>query len=158
MPYQLDTQGHIENVHVAILDASAYIDDIDVKHFTNNIDKWECRGQENESKEFIILKYSVEHREIHCRVFRLGCETFRGWMLESIGLDIDNYTTSQMLWSHYELKEGCYKDDAMFSGVVQHCISNCIIGGRCITNNNDLYHLQNKHISMLELYTLQQRK
>ena len=32
----------------------------------------------------------------------------------------------------------------MFSGVVQHYISNCIVGGRCMTNSNKMYHVKRK--------------
>ena len=32
----------------------------------------------------------------------------------------------------------------MLSGVVQHYISNCIVGGRCMTSNNEMHHLKRK--------------
>ena len=54
MPYQLYTQENINKVYVPIFNASAYIDDNDLKHFTNNLDKWKCRGTENRFKEFTI--------------------------------------------------------------------------------------------------------
>ena len=82
--------------------------------------------------------------EMDCHVLRLGYETFRGWMLEYTGLDIDNYVTLQSLSSDYKLKEGCFNDVAMFSGIVQHYISNCIVGGRCMTNSNRMYHIKRK--------------
>ena len=46
------------------LHAVAYIDDNDMKHFTNNIDKWNCRGTGNKFKEFNILTYSSKYCEI----------------------------------------------------------------------------------------------
>ena len=95
MPYQLYTQEHLEPVYATTFNASAYIDDDDVKHFTNNIDKWECRGEENQFKEFDRLKHSSKHCEMYSHVLRLGYETLRGWMLEYNGLDIDNYITIQ---------------------------------------------------------------
>ena len=39
------------------------------------------------------------------------------------------------------LREGCYDDVAMFSGVVQHYIPNLIVGGRCMTSNSKMYHV-----------------
>ena len=142
MPYQLYTQDNIDKVYVPIFNAVAYIDDNDMKHFTNNIDKWNCRGTGNKFKEFNILTYSSKYCELDCHVLRLGYEIFRNWMLEYTGLDIDNYITIQSLCSDYKLKEGCYNDVAMFSGVVQHYISNCIAGGRCMTNSNKMYHVK----------------
>ena len=65
-------------------------------------------------------------------------------MIEYTGLDIDNYITFQSLCSAYKLKEGCYDDIAMLSGVIQHYISNCKVGGRCMTNNNKMYHVNRK--------------
>ena len=44
MPYQLYTQYNIDKVYVPIFNAAAYIDGSDTNHFTNNIDKWNCRG------------------------------------------------------------------------------------------------------------------
>ena len=32
----------------------------------------------------------------------------------------------------------------MFSGVVQHYISRCIVGGRCMTNSDKMYHVKRK--------------
>ena len=66
----------------------------------------------------------------------------RGWMLEYTQLDVDSYVTLQSLSSDYKLKEGCYEGVAMFSGVVQHFISKCIVGGRCMTNGNKMYHVK----------------
>ena len=34
--------------------------------------------------------------------------------------------------------------NAMCSGVVQHYISKCIVGGRCMTNSNKMYHVKRK--------------
>ena len=32
----------------------------------------------------------------------------------------------------------------MLSGVIQHYISNCIVGGRCMTSSNKMYHVKGK--------------
>ena len=144
MPYPLYTQDNIDKVYVPIFNAAAYIDDNDMSHFTNNIDKWNCRGTGNKFKQFNILTYASRYCEMDCHAVRLGYETFRTWMLEYTGLDVDNYITIQSLCSDYKLKEGCFNGVAMFSGVVQHYISNCIVGGRCMTNSNKMYHVKRK--------------
>ena len=61
MPYQLYTQDNIDKVYVPVFNAAAYIDDNDMSHFTNNIDKWNCRGTGNKFKEFNILTYSSKY-------------------------------------------------------------------------------------------------
>ena len=69
-------------------------------------------------------------------------------MLEITELDIDYYITIQSLAGIYKLLTGCYEDIYiyiyMFSGVIQHYISNCIVGGRCMTHNNRMYHVKGK--------------
>ena len=37
-----------------------------------------------------------------------------------------------------------FNDVAMFCGVIQRYISNCIVGGRCMTNSNKMYHVKRK--------------
>ena len=53
-------------------------------------------------------------------------------------LDIDYYITIQSLAGAYKLLTGCYEDVYMFSGVVQHYISNCIVVGRRVTNSSKM--------------------
>jgi hypothetical protein len=65
-------------------------------------------------------------------------------MLIYTELDVDEYITIQSLCSDYKLKEGCYDGVAMFSGIIQDYIARCIIGGRCMTNNNKMYHVKGK--------------
>jgi len=65
-------------------------------------------------------------------------------MIEYTELDIDNYITIQSLCSDYKLKEGCYDGVAMVSGVIQSYISRCIVGGRCMTKSNKMYHVNRK--------------
>ncbi len=71
MPYQLYTHDKIEEVYVPIFNAATYIDDNDMSHFSNNIDKWDCRGTGNKFKEFNILTYSSTYCEMDSHVFRL---------------------------------------------------------------------------------------
>ena len=56
-------------------------------------------------------------------------------MLEYTDLGTDDYITIHSLASYNKLKEGCDYGVYMFSGVVQHYISNCIVGGRCMKKN-----------------------
>ena len=135
MPYQIYTRGNIQKVYVPISNAVVYLKPDDIEQFMLNIDKWNCRGKGSQCNDYNILEYSAKYCELDCHVLRLGYEIFRGWMLEYTGLDIGNYITIQSLCSDYKLKEGCYDDVAMFSGVIQHYISNCIVGGRCMTNS-----------------------
>ena len=144
MPYKIYTKENIDRVYIPILEAVQHINDKDTETLINNIDKWGCRGEGHKFNYFNILKYSSEYCRLDCTVLHKGYNIFADWMLEYTGLDIDDYITIQSLASDYKLKEGCYDGVLMFSGVVQHYISNCIVGGRCMTNSNKMYHVKRK--------------
>ena len=141
MPYKIYTTSHIKRKYMPILEAVQHIPEKDVETLINNIDRWGCREKPPNFNNFDIIKYSSEYCKLDCTVLHKGYDIFREWMLEYTDLDIDNYITIQSLASDYTLKEGCYDDVAMFSGVIQHYISNCIVGGRCMTNSNKMYHV-----------------
>ena len=141
MPYKIYTEENIKKRNIPILKAIYHVSDKDRKQFIENIDKWGCRVNKN---DFDIIKYSSEYCRMDCSVLRKGYDKFREWILEHTKLDIDDFITIQSLASDYKLKSGCYDDVAMFSGVVQHYISNCIVGGRCMTNSNKMYHVERK--------------
>jgi len=147
MPYPIYTQENINKVFVPISHALKHVSITDKQQFLNNIDKWNCRGNGHQQKaegNFNILTYSSKYCEMDCSVLKKGYETFRSWMLEYTELDIDDYITLQSLSSDYKLKTGCYDNVAMLSGVCQHYISRCIVGGRCMTNSNKMYHVKRK--------------
>ena len=73
-----------------------------------------------------------------------GAEKYRKWLLETTELDIDYYITIQSLAGAYKLLTGCYEDVYMFSGVIQHYMSNCSVGGRCTTDSNKMCHVKGK--------------
>ena len=142
IPYKIYTIENVERVFVPILEASRYIKENQQTQFIANIDKWECRGEGHRFNDFNIMKYASKYCEIDCDVLMSGYEKYREWFLEEpIGLDIDNYITLQSLASAYELKAGCYDGVAMVSGVIQHFINQCVVGGRTMTNSNKMWHV-----------------
>ena len=157
MPYELYTEDNLNREYVSITDAIDVITkSIKLKYhkkakekqeitdcvnqFLNNIECWNCRQDDT----FNIITYSSKYCELDCSVLRQGYETFREWMLDITELDIDDYITIQSLAGAYKLISGCYDGVHMFSGIVQHYISNCIVGGRCMTNSNKIYHVKRK--------------
>ena len=146
MPYQIYTRENIYNKSnpgfVSLSDAIVHLKDCDIDRFKNNISKWGCWSDDGHS--FDIIKYSSKYCEMDCHVLRKGYEKFREWMFEYTGLDIDHYITIQRVCSAFKLKEGCYDGVAMLSGVVQDYTSQCIVGGRCMTNSNKMYHVKGK--------------
>ena len=138
IPYNIYTQNNLNRRYIPILEAIHHVADKDREQFINNIDKWSCRGHGHRFNDFDIIKYSSEYCKLDCTVLHKGYDIFRDWMLKYTVLDIDKYITIQSLASDYKLKEGCYDKVASFSGVIQHYISNCIVGGRCMTNSQNV--------------------
>ena len=73
-----------------------------------------------------------------------GYEVFRSWMLEHTGLEIDHYINIQSLASDVVLKSGCYDNVFQIIGVLQQYITRSVVGGRCMTANNKMYHVKQK--------------
>ena len=42
------------------------------------------------------------------------------------------------------LKSGCYEHVFQASGVLQQFISRCVVGGRVMTNSNEMYNVKKK--------------
>jgi hypothetical protein len=82
-----------------------------------------------------LLQYSSEYCRLDCSVLRQGYEVFRGWMLQHTRLDPDDYITLQSLAADYMLKECCHHGVLQLSGVPQAFISQCVVGGRVMTNS-----------------------
>ena len=64
------------------------------------------------------------------------------WMLEHTGLYVDNFIYNQSLASDFMLKSGCYANKR--SAVLQQYITRAVVGGRCMTANDEMYHVKHK--------------
>ena len=117
----------------------------DQQQFLDNIKNWDCiLGYGMKNTMFDLIKYSSIYCKMDCKVLMEGYEVFRKSMLESTELDVDYYITIQSLASTYMLKSGCYDDVYQLSGIVQHYISRCVVGGRVMSANNKQYHVEKK--------------
>ena len=79
-----------------------------------------------------------------CEVLMGGDEVFRTWMLEHTGLDVYSFITIQSMASTFMLKSGCYDNVYQISGVLQQCVTKCVVGGRITCNSNKQYHFKKK--------------
>ena len=59
-------------------------------------------------------------------------------MLQHTGLYIDNCISIQSLYFAFMLKSGCYDHVFQVSGVLRQFISRCVVGGRVMTNSNNV--------------------
>ena len=93
---------------------------------------------------FDFIENSSIYCKMDCKVLMDGYEVLRQWVLEHTELDVDNYTTIQSMASPFMLKSGCYGDVYQISGVIQQCMSKCVVGGRVMTNSDKQYHVKKK--------------
>ena len=109
-----------------------------------------------ENQMFDLIKYSSIYCTMDCKVLTDGYCVFRDWMLDHTELYVNGYITIQSLASSFMLKSGCYENVFQISGVLQQCMSRCVVGGRVMCNSNKMYRVKNKKllISMLVVYTL----
>ena len=82
--------------------------------------------------------------KMECKVLMDGYEVVRSWMLEHAGLDIDHYITIKSLASDLMLKSGCYDNVCQISRVLQQYMTRAVVGGRCMTADDSMYHVKRK--------------
>ena len=108
----------------------------------DNLETWNCIiGKGMNDQMFDLLKYSSIYCKMYCKVLMQGYEVFRTWMLEHTKLYIDKFITIQSMASTFMLKSKCYNNVYQVSGVIQQCITKCVVGGRVMTANNKQYHV-----------------
>ena len=91
-----------------------------------------------DNQMFDSSKYSSIYCKMDCKVLMGGYCVFRDWVLEHTGLDVDSYVTIQSLASSFMLKSGWYENVFQISGVLQWFISRFVVGGRVMTNSNNV--------------------
>ena len=136
MPYSVYNEETISNGHVSVDKALSSIDESDRIQFLDNLTKWDLYTNE-EKTEYNLIEYSRKYCEIDCVVLKQGYITFREWMLECTGLDIDTILTLPSVGHRYLIKMGCYDDVYTLSGTPQRFIQKCVVGGRVMCANNE---------------------
>ena len=109
-----------------------------LENFQENINKWQC---ESEDGLLDMLKYSVKYCQQDVRLLRLGWEKFQQWIEEVTGLNINDYKTIPSLSNAYLESVGCFDNCYKLAGTPQQFIQKCIVGGRCMSSNNEKYHV-----------------
>ena len=149
MPYDLYTPETVERRHIPVDQCFAHCD---LQCQKNNIGRTVTRNEKKEfrnifltnakrwgcvkNKRVDIIEYSSRYCEMDCRVLQKGYETFRRWLLEITGLDVDCFVSiSSMVQAFYESK-GVYDDVYMLAGNVREFVQKCMVGGRTMLAQN----------------------
>ena len=114
-----------------------------VNEFINNCKEWDCI----KNNKINIMKYCIKYCDMDCIVLRKGYNTFRGWLKESTGLDINDYPSLASISDAYLKKEGCYNGVKQLSGVPRAFIQETLVGGRTMLSENKIQVVKGKKIA-----------
>ena len=137
-----------ENVNMGACSIQSALDilrDDGKQQCLDNLEKWGCiLGKGMDNQMFDLIKYSSIYCKMDCKVLMDGYGVLRRWMLEHTELDVYSFITIQSMASSFMLKPCCYDNVYRVSGVIQQFITNCVVGGRVMTNSNKQYHVKKK--------------
>lgn len=149
MPYGLYNDENVNKKKVPIEDAIKHIKPEDVEQFHKNLTRWNLK----EGRYFYHIEYSEKYCQIDCEILRKGYLTFRKWMMGVTKLDIYEHISLPSIVHNYLIDQGCYKTVYQFSGVIRLFIQKCLVGGRCMTRNNERFKV-NKEVQDFDAVSL----
>ena len=138
MPYTLYTQENIKKRFVPISEALELIAVEDRPVFLENLKKWKVKR----GSEYDIIEYSSRYCQIDCKLLHDGYNTFRGWIVDELSIDIDDVLTAASLAHQYFVGQGCYEGVVELGGVPQMFIQGSVVGGRTMTARNEKISIQ----------------
>tara|TARA_Y100000004_G_scaffold168663_1_gene202208 strand:- start:96 stop:3611 length:3516 start_codon:yes stop_codon:yes gene_type:complete len=146
MPYNLYTQSNIKKEWVSLYEANKilkkqYYLDCSKKQIEDKIyDFTQLAIKHGNLKNgyFNIIKYAQYYCERDVDVLYKGYNKFREWMFELTDnrFDIYDMVSITQLAHNLFISDGCYDGVYQLGGVPRAFISECIVGGRCMTNRN----------------------
>lgn len=141
MPYSLYTRETIHQRWMNIEYVSThFISEKDRPQFLENIKRWNLQKDDC----YDIVEYSSRYCEMDCIILWKGYNIFRGWLIDCVGIDINNILTIASLAHRFFIKEGCYEGVNQLSGIPQLFIQGCVVGGRTMTARNEKISVEAK--------------
>ena len=120
--------------------------DVDKKEITNketflqNAREWDCIVDD---VYVDIVKYSNRYCMLDCLVLKAGYEKFTSLVKDALDVNVPDYISMASMAHDYLIRQGCYEGVLQMSGIVRAFIQRCVIGGKCMTNSNLMWHIQN---------------
>ena len=140
MPYDLYNDiddiynNKYQNINYVL---NKYIKEQDKEQFLNNIKKWDLEL----NNKYDIIEYSKKYCLIDCLILKKGFNKF-GEMLKELNITLNDHLTSASIAYTYLLNNDCFKDCYSISGVPQIFIQKSLVGGRCMTRNNEKQYIK----------------
>jgi len=159
MPYESYNSESINKSQIKISEALEYLKEDQKEQFLNNIKelnlinatvnvatftKQERALAVANGSYFDHIKYAKFYCEKDVEVLKLGYEQFRNDCLLAFELDIDDFISMPQYAEKYMINMGAYDECYKLSSQVREFIKRSIVGGRCMTNNNEKYHIKEK--------------
>ena len=137
MPYGLYKRDTLKENWINVKRARRYLkNDEEYKHFRSNVKELGLTMKVDGEILFDMMKYSEYYCLLDCKVLMKGYETFRGWIIKALGIDIDGVWTIASLANQYLEMEGVYDGVFKLSGIPQQFIQKCVVGGRTMCRDN----------------------
>lgn len=142
MPYDLYSENNINNIFVNIDECLKFVKENEKDDFIKNVKDWKLLNNNNEVD---IITYSKNYCLLDVDVLSKGYNIFKTWMNEHFKIDCNECLTIASLAHKYLINTGCYDDVYELGGVPQNFIQGCVVGGRTMTNNNEMqtFNLKN---------------
>ena len=140
MPYKLYSEPNAINKRFYSINyvLEKYIKPYEREQFLLNIEKWNLS---KDGETYDIIEYSKNYCLIDCEITAQGYLTFKKWMEDLTKINVDKCLTITSISKNYLIKEGCYENCYKISGIPRNFIQKCVDGGRCMTLNNERYHI-----------------
>jgi hypothetical protein len=136
IPYELYTEASVLTDKLPIDSAKPYLSDEDFEKFKENIENLRIGTSDG---MFYHLRYAAYYCRRDVTVLKQGYEKFREWMQEITDIDIDYCVSLPQLAHKFGLKSGVYDGCYTLSGVARDFIQRSVVGGRCMTRNNEKF-------------------
>lgn len=121
--------------------AETYVKEEERTQFRENVTKWNLGNSEG---DFDIIEYSRRYCEMDCEILEQGYTTFRGWIRDLVGLNIDTILTAAGIAHRYFVEKGCYDGVNQLSGVPQMFIQGSVVGGRTMCSENSKHFTEGR--------------
>jgi hypothetical protein len=106
----------------------------------DNAKKWQCITDD----KIDIIKYSKNYCDMDVELLGKGYLIFRKWILEYFDEDINGHLTIPSIITNIFMKQGIFKDCFELSGLPREFITKAMVGGRCMTANNEKHDVNLK--------------
>ncbi|KKP78372.1 MAG: hypothetical protein UR73_C0001G0012 [candidate division WS6 bacterium GW2011_GWF1_35_23] len=103
---------------------------------------------------FDTKKYAIFYCNQDVNILRQGMNIMKKETLQMFGLNVNNYISIPQIANDLMLKNKVYENVFKISGSAREFIQKTILGGRCMSSNNEMFHIKNKKIQDFDAVSL----